>query len=225
MPKGNPNWKKKDDTQTLVEKGLENQSDSPALNVDELIAKAVADALEKQRLEIHMEKPPIKKIKHNFIPDHARVRISTNIDGKFIISDTRGQNFFIELNGYKDSTTISFKDLKNFYGKNYTLFTSGKLVVADVSSDSEIELVDVIRDLNLNKIYLDNKKVSPIDIENLFTDNIQASEFESKLKNSTEIVETIVEVGHILYKQGQFSDNNKMNIIRQMFRNPSLFTR
>ena len=199
----------------------------PQVNMDEIIAKAVADALEKQKQELmtQVAKPEIKKARYGFIPDHARVRIHTNVDGKFIINDTRGQNFFIELNGYKDNTTIAFKDLKNFYGKNYTLFTSGKLAISDVLAETETELKDVISDLNLTKIYYDENKVSPIDIEELFSDETSVGDFEFKLKNSTEVAETIVEVGYILYRQGLFSNNNKMNVIRQLFRDPNLFTK
>jgi hypothetical protein len=222
MARGNPNFGKK-----KIEKETENIVQE--INVDELVAKAVAEALAKQKAEllsqipIEQEKP--KKIKHRFIPEHARIRLQTNVEGKFIITDTRGQSFFYELNGYRDSLTVSFKELKNYYGKNYVLFTSGKLAITDVTVDVEVELDDVIRDLNLTNIYFNEKKISPIEIEKLFSNAMDIKEFEDKVRNSSEVAETIVEVGHILYKRSIFTDNTKMNFLRQQFRDTNLFTR
>jgi hypothetical protein len=215
---------------------------TPTINIDEAIAKAVAVALAQKEAEFQkqleqvksnvetkveikaVETPKFGKSGRRFIPDNTRIRIEQNIDGKFLISDNRGQNFFIELNGYKDSTTMAYKDLKNFYGRSHTFFTSGKLAITDVVSDSEITLEDVIYDLNLQKTYYDEKRVSPVDVENLFYDDVTTVEFEKKLQNSLEIAETMLEVAYVLYKRGQFSDNAKMNVFRQILRNPQLFT-
>jgi hypothetical protein len=235
MPRGNPNFNKKntenknqadninntkenrETEQSNIKTPENNQSN---IDIQEVIAKAVAEALEKQKKEFEFS---AKKSRNKFVPDNARVRIETNIGGKFIISDTRGQNFFIELNGYKDGTTISFKDLKNFYGKSYKLFTSGKIVITDVVSDVDIELEDVIKDLNLTKIYFDKNKISPIDIESIFYEDVNLREFENKVTNSPEVAETILEVAYILYRRGTFNDNSKMNFLRQIFRNQNLF--
>jgi len=191
------------------------------VDVEALIAKAVADALKKQEKEFEKQNKTANKRK--FISDNTRVRIEQNIDGKFIISDTRGQNFFIELNGYRDSTTMAFKDLKNFHGRNYTFFTSGKLIITDVTSENDITVEDVINDLNLQKVYYDENKISPIDIEDLFTSKYSTDNFEKAVRNSVEIAETILEIGYVFYRRGQFTDNSKMNILRTLFRNPNLF--
>lgn len=228
--RGNPSWVKKDkEVKNENEQIIENQIEVEKKDdIDALIAKAVAEALKKQKIELMSQipnQPKTKKTKHRFIPEHARVRLQTNVDGKFIINDTRGQSFFYELNGYGDSVTISFKELKNYYGKNYVLFTSGKLAITEVIVDTEVELEDVIRDLNLTNIYYNEKKISPIDIEKLFSKEVTIEEFENKVKNSNEVAETIVEVGYVLYRKGLFNDNSKMNFLRQQFRNPNLFTK
>lgn len=225
MARGNPNFGKKNteninkDTENN-DTSIQNINEQTSTNIDELIARAVAEALEKQKKDFESIG---KKPRNKFVPENARVRIETNIGGKFIMSDNRGQNFFVELNGYKDSTTIIFKDLKNFHGRNYKLFTSGKVAITDVVSDVDIELEDVIKDLNLTKIYFDNNRISPIDIETIFSDNMGLAEFEKKVTNSPEIAETILEVAYILYRRGTFNDNAKMNFLRQIYRNPNLF--
>jgi DNA primase large subunit len=222
--KGNPNWTKKStDDEVNIDDKVVTEDKKTDLNIDNLVAKAVAEALAKQ--EKTNIKAKTKNIKYKFIPEQTSVRVQTNVGGKFIINDSRGQSFFYELNGYGDSVTIPFKELKNYYGKNYTLFTSGKLAIIDVVSDADIELEDVINDLNLTKIYFNDNKVSPINIETLFYDEIEINEFENKIRNSDEVAETIVEVGYILYKNGTFNDNSKMNFLRQQFRNPDLFTK
>lgn len=222
MPRGNPNFSKKNKDNNIENTSIptQNTDTQSAINIDELIAKAVTEALEKQKKDFESTG---KKSRSKFVPENARVRIETNIGGKFIMSDNRGQNFFIELNGYKDSTTIIFKDLKNFHGRNYKLFTSGKVAITDVISDVDIELEDVIKDLNLTKIYFDENRISPMNIEIIFNDDMGLAEFERKVTNSPEIAETILEVAYILYRRGTFNNNAKMNFLRQIYKNPNLF--
>jgi hypothetical protein len=105
------------------------------------------------------------------------------------------------------------------------MFTTGSIAIVDVVSDVDIEVEDVIQDLGLTKIYYNKDKVSPLEIEALFSNDTSISDFETKVKNSTEIYETIIEVAHVLYKRGAFTDNSKMNFLRQHFRNSVLFTK
>lgn len=231
-----------------VAKNLNNNKPvQSTINTDELIAKAVAEALAKQKLELDLQlekakeelqnsikieaikpvqisKPSQEKKVRRFIPDDARIRIEQNIGGNFIIADTRGNGYFIELTGYRDSTTMSFKDLKNFHGRNHTFLNSGKLIITDIISDADICVEDAITDLNLAKIYNNDKMIRPDEIEDYLLTDIPVEEFSSKLKNSTDTMETIVEVAVILFKRGQFTDNTKMNEIRQLLRNSALFT-
>ncbi|HEY5588894.1 MAG TPA: hypothetical protein VIK86_08065 [Candidatus Paceibacterota bacterium] len=189
------------------------------LSIDEIVALRVAEVLAEK------EQTSKSSNKYKFVPDSAIIVIKANGDGKFIIGDDRGQNFFVELNGYGDTNTISFKDLKSFHGRNSSIMKTGKVVPIEVLSDNaDVTIDDVIRNLSLNSIYLDTNKISPIDVENLFTSKVKLNEFENKVKNSTEIVETILEVGYILYKQGVFTDNSKMNYLRQTSAQPQLFT-
>ena len=92
-----------------------------------------------------------------------------------------------------------------------------------VSENGEVESEDVIEDLNLQKIYFGKDSISPLDIEFYLLDCDDINEFSSKLRNSTHILKTIMEVGSILYKDNQFNDNSKMDLIRQVSGNYDLF--
>lgn len=207
------------------------------LNINELVAQKVAEILAQKELEKVTikdevkEEPKVVKMrpsdrikKRKFVPDNTLIRLEQSIDGKFIISDNRGSNYFIELNGYGDSTTMSFKDLKNYHGKHHSFLNKGKLKIIDVVSENgEIEFEDVIQDLNLQRIYKDEKKISPIDIEYYILEEELINEFSDKVRNSTEILETIIEVATIFYDRGEFNNNSKMDILRQVSGNYDLF--
>jgi hypothetical protein len=212
----------------------------PEINIDELVAQKVAEILAQKELESTLSKKveetieepkakvktkPSKRIKNRkFVPDNTIIRLEQNVDGKFIIADTRGSNYFIELNGYGDSTTMNFKDLKNYHGKHHSFLNKGKLRIVDVVSENgDIDFEDVIQDLNLQRIYESEKKISPLDIEYYITEEESLNEFSEMVRNSTEILETIVEVASIHYDRGEFNDNAKMDVLRQVSGNYDLF--
>lgn len=233
--RGRPS-KNKENTKT---KPIEEKKEvKEELNIDELVAQKVAEILAQKELEkakiketitkevVPNKSKPSKKRYRNrkFVPDNTMVRIEQSIDGKFIISDSRGSNYFIELSGYGDSTTMNFKDLKNYHGKHHSFLNKGKLKIIDVVSENgEIELEDIIQDLNLQRIYENEKKISPLDIEYYLLDEESLDEFSDKVRNSNEIMETIIEVANIYYERGEFNDNSKMDVIRQVSGNYDLF--
>lgn len=220
-------------------KTIEKKEDIKSeINIDELVAKKVAEILaqkelekiqiaEVENIETKSKKIPPSKNKYRnrkFVPDNTMVRLEQSIDGKFIISDNRGSNYFIELNGYGDSTTMNFKDLKNYHGKHHSFLNKGKIKIIDVISENgEVELEDVIQDLNLQRIYENDKKISPLDIEFYLLEEESLSEFSDKVRNSNEILETLIEVANIYYERGEFNDNSKMDVLRQVSNNYDLF--
>jgi len=227
---------KKTTTKKTSTKKADTKKVEKADNTEELIQRAVMAALATQKAEFEKKLEEIKNESkpaqpkrgvgniRKFIPEDARVRIQLNIDGKFILADKRGSNFFIELNGYGDSATITFKDLKNFHGRNHTFLNRGKLIITDVVSSADITLDDVYADLNLQKLYDNDKVISPDEIELYLSDEVELDEFNEKLAKSVDIIETILEVAITLFKRSEFSDNNKMNKIREIAKMPDLFT-
>ena len=222
-------------------------------NTQELIAKAVAEALarEKENLKLEIEnelklknihsevkleetKPEIKVVKSNsklnirnrkFVPDDARIRIESNVGGDFIIADTIGKTYRIKLNGYGYTATISFKELKSFHGNHQSFLNTGKLIITDVISDADVNLDDVIEDFDLQRIYHNEDMIRPFEIEHYLSNSVSIEEFNKKLEKSNDALETIIEVAVILFKRGQFSDNSKMNKLREITRMPELFTK
>ena len=170
-------------------------------------------------------KPKVNKPKFRFIPDNTKIRIQSNIGGLFIFSEDRGKvRVFFQIDNFGQSTIISYEELRIFLSSKPTFIRKGSIAIVDVYSDADIELEDVITDLRLDKIYYDENKISPMNIEDLFDDKLTSeSEFEKKLNYSTDMAQTVLEASYILYRRGLFSNNTKMNSIRQIFRNPNLF--
>ena len=247
MPKGKTTTTKKKESK------VKEENKNEEVDIQNIIAKVVAEELAKQELKLksefdnklkQIEKEKIhdtsnsgllekedvlnrSKIKGKlgkFVPDEARVRIEFNMTGKFVFADRRGSNYFAELNGYRDSITVSFRDLKNFHGKNPAFLNRGKIIITDVLSDAEIDVWDVIEDLGLKRLYTNDDIIKPFEIEDYLSDKMPMDDFSQKLQNSTQYLEVIVEVAMILFKRGQFLNNDKMNKFREILRKPQLFT-
>lgn len=172
--------------------------------------------------EVTVVKP---KNKFKFIPDNTKVRLKSNIGGLFLFSEDRGKvRVFFQIDNFGQSATISFEELSIFISSKPSFINSGSIAIVDAYSDVDIDVEDVIRDKRLEKLYFDKDRINPMCVEDLFDDKITSEkEFEKKLNNSLEMAETVMEAGHILYKKGLFTNNTKMNAIRQIFRKPNLF--
>lgn len=165
------------------------------------------------------------KSKYKFIPDNTKVRLKSNIGGLFTFNEDRGKiRVFFQIDNFGQSATISFEELSIFISSAPTFINNGSVAIVDAYSDSDITVEDVIIDKRLEKLYFDENKINPMCVEDLFDDSITSEkEFEKKLNNTLEMAETVMEAGHILYKRGLFTNNTKMNTIRQIFRKPNLF--
>jgi len=206
-------------------------------DVTSLIEKAVKEATEKLEAkyeskisEIKAEYEQENELENNkniykYIPDNTKIRLKSNIGGLFTFNEDRGKvRSFFQIDNFGKSVNISFEELNLFLSSKPSFIKSGNIAIVDVYSDSNITVEDVIKDLRLDDLYLNENKINPMKIEDLFDDNIVSEkEFERLLNNSLEMAETVMEAGHILYKKGLFTNNNKMNSIRQIFRNPNLF--
>ncbi|MDD4779001.1 MAG: hypothetical protein PHT02_00160 [Tissierellia bacterium] len=167
----------------------------------------------------------VNKNKYKFIPDNTKVRLKSNIGGLFTFSEDRGKvRVYFQIDNFGQSATISYEELSIFISSKPTFINKGAIAIVDAYSDTDITVEDIIIDKRLEKLYFDENKINPMCIEDLFDDNITSEkEFEMKLNNSLEMAETVMEAGHILYKKGLFTNNTKMNTIRQIFRKPNLF--
>jgi hypothetical protein len=245
------------------EKSVKEVVEKTVVNQEDMIAKAIAKALElqaeKHNEELQTLKQEIANIKSEneevisklvekqsndevinsadiavntitekpefiFIPDETKIEIFTNISGITVLKETKGRcNVFLTLNGYKQSGRITFEELRAVFAKFRKMFESGEVAISRVyTQDKNIDLEAVIKDIGIEDLYLNNDIITPITIEQSL--KLQYEEFEKKFNKSKSLQTTICEVAVVLYKKGQFNDNQKMNLFRQYFRNPKLFT-
>jgi len=164
------------------------------------------------------------KKKYKFIPDYTKIRIQSNIDGKFLFTEDRGKvRVFIQLDNFEDSAVLSYEELRTFYSSKPNFIRKGQIAITAVYSDEDIDIEDVLKDLRLEGIYMNNDKIDPRNIKDLLTSKVNEKEFMNLINNTPEIAETVVEIAYIFYRKGQFNDNAKMNFLRQIFRNQNLF--
>ncbi|MFA7157175.1 MAG: hypothetical protein WC123_05740 [Bacilli bacterium] len=200
---------------------LKIEYESKISELENKLLKANEELIEVVKLE---DKKPVKP-KYKYIPDNTKIRLKSNIGGLFTFNEDRGKvRSFFQIDNFGQGTTISFEELNLFLSSKPTFIKKGMIAIVDAYSDSDIEVEDVIKDLRLEDLYFNESKINPMKIEDLFDDNITSEkEFELKLNNTMEMAETVMEAGYILYRRGLFTNNTKMNTIRQIFRKPNLF--
>lgn len=193
--------------------------------ISDLENKLIEKSTEFSKENSTVETTAKPKSKFKFIPDNTKVRLKSNIGGLFLFSEDRGKvRVFFQIDNFGQSATISFEELSIFISSKPSFINNGSIAIVDAYSDVDITVEDVIIDKRLEKLYFDESKINPMCIEDLFDDKITSeNEFEKKLNNSLEMAETVMEAGHILYRKGLFTNNTKMNHIRQIFRKPNLF--
>lgn len=221
------------------------ESKTSEIDIESLIKQVTQEVSEKLKTEYEFkilelenklnEKPiensktesniKVNKNKFKFIPDNTKVRLKSNIGGLFTFNEDRGKvRSFFQIDNFGQGVTISFEELNLFISSKPSFIKKGMIAIVDAYSDIDIEVEDIIKDLRLEDLYYNENRINPMRIEDLFDDNITSEkEFEIKLNNSMEMAETILEAGYILYRRGLFTNNTKMNSIRQIFRKPNLF--
>jgi hypothetical protein len=214
------------DIKNLIQQVTKEVTENVKLQYESKILELEKKLNEKESKSTETEvKPNISKSKYKFIPDNTKVRLKSNIGGLFTFNEDRGKvRVFFQIDNFGQSATISFEELGIFISSKPSFINNGSIAIVDAYSDADISVEDVIRDKRLEKLYFDENRINPMEIESLFDDSITSDkEFERKLNNSLEMAETVMEAGHILYRRGLFTNNNKMNIIRQIFKKPNLF--
>ena len=208
-------------TQEVSEK-LKIEYEGKIIELENKLLKASEKPVEIPKVENNIKST---KSKFKFIPDNTKVRLKSNIGGLFTFNEDRGKvRSYFQIDNFGQGVTISFEELNLFLSSKPSFIKKGIIAIVDAYSDVDITVEDVINDLRLDEMYFDKNKIDPMHIEDLFDDKITSEkEFESKLNNSMEMAEAVLEAGHILYRKGLFTNNTKMNTIRQIFRMPNLF--
>jgi hypothetical protein len=208
------------DMQALIEQITKSVTDKLK---DEYETKI--SSLEDKLKETKVETKHVKKSSTGYkkISDDTVVILKSNISGGFIFKEDRGKiRTFVRINDFDETYPIPYDEFNLLVTSGNIFLKSGKVAIIDVVSD-DIEVEDVINNCKLGDIYFDEKKISPANLQYLFSSDCDVKEFRSLVDNSIELHEAILETGYALFKRGQFSDNDKMNVLRQVFQKPSLF--
>ncbi len=165
-------------------------------------------------------------VNSNYVPDSVQVRIKSNVDGKHLLMEHRGdKSYFIPFNDYEDIAQISFKQLRDLRAMKPSTLEGGLIAIVDAfTKDGEAFPINIIiKTLKLEKVYLDKTRFSPADIGYALSDECDIIEFRSKLTNSGVLQQTIYEIAEKLKKQGDFNDFKKISVFREIFAKPNLF--
>jgi hypothetical protein len=166
---------------------------------------------------------PQKKTGYKFVPSNTKVKVRSNIDGKFIFSHNKGKiNVFLTIPDYNDVVDLDYDEIKVINNAKGNIFRSGTLSIEEVmSEDADITLDDVYADLRLTKIY--KNKFNPTNFEDLFDHNVSYQVFEKYLLENKEVAETVMIISAILHRQGKMNDNSKIEFFRRHFNNKNLY--
>lgn len=199
-PKGNTNKKE------------ENKKDE--VNIEELVAKAVADALaeneKRHKKEIKELEEKLKSGKSSDLKDIS-VEITNNTLGTFVLGSKRDAIITRVLRKYKDSTLLDYKEFRLYYSENKEFFESGELLITDVIGNStEKELYDDIKFEPIKKDY-----------EELLTGDYE--DFKKFLDNNKASIDNMLDHALELHKKGRFDFASKRDYFRRVTKNFDLF--
>jgi hypothetical protein len=208
-----------------LEKQLKNSDPEIQKMVKELLAAKMKDLIDENKaIKKEIETPPQqKKSKYKFVPSNTKVKVRSNIEGKFIFSHNKGKvNVFITIPDYNDVIDLDYDEVKVINNAKGNIFRTGILSIEEVmSEDEEITLDDVYADLRLLKLY--KNKFNPTNFEELFDDSTSYQVFEKYLLENKEVAETVMIISAILHKQGRMNDNSKIEFFRRHFNNKNLY--
>ena len=216
---------------------VENNVDN-SVDIQKMIQDAVQQALssvtavheeekkkllqEVEELKSSVKEEPTKKKSRQFssVPADTIIEIRNNIGGKFIIEENKGRvPVFRTLDGYGETTELTYEELRSYWGNNHKFFDTGVLSIVAVHS-MEVTFDDVIHSLRLGNIY--NEEMPLDDIESIF--NKEYDDFVRILNKYDKIAYAILNVAMNMYKESRFSDISKINYMKQKFEMPQLFS-
>jgi hypothetical protein len=206
-----------------IEKGLENLDPNLKELVQQLLDVKTKDLkAENSALKKELETPK-KKSEYKFVPANTKIKVRSNIDGMFLFSHNKGKvNVYLTIPNYNDIADLDYDEVKVVNSAKSDIFRSGMISIEDVISESDdITLNDVYYDLRLAKLY--KNKYNPRNFEELFSDDVPYQVFERYLLDNKEIIETVMIIGGILYRQGKLNDNSKIEFFRRYFNNRNLY--
>ena len=187
------------------------EAKQPEIDMQEMIAKAVAMALAENEKK-HAEE--IENIKKQYKPkpsiNEIQVEIKNNTFGVFIIGDRKGKasQVFYRLPEHGDTTLVDYADFRAYYSQNSKFFKSGELIISDVYGD--ISFDDFIKKLGLTKLY--SNKISVKDINSILEADYK--DFEEFMNDNDSMIDLVAEYALKAFKNDKFNYGDKQNYFR-----------
>ena len=200
----------------------ENATVAP--NLEEIIAKAIANA--RKEWEKEVAKPTAQAEEETTdIPDSLKLEVVSNVISKFFLKDSEEHpTLNVVFGNYGDKQRITLEQLRSLRNNKPRILEGGMLAIKRVVSEAKkYSIQDVYEELSLSDLYDANGHVTPLTIENLFDPILGYNEFSAKINERLEMYDVILELAYEKYRKGQFNDNAKMNYFRQVSNNQNLF--
>lgn len=127
-----------------------------------------------------------------------------------------------EMHSFGDTTFITVDELITMKNKHRSMFQNYWLIPIAVEDD-EVTLEEVVAYVGLDKYFKHDVFIDDGELDDFLT-NSPADEFAKVVRSFDEKYQAILFDRAIkLFKDGQFSDYNKMNVVKEISKNDSIF--
>jgi hypothetical protein len=210
--------------ETQAAKSVEKKEEVVSPNLEDIIAKAIANA--RKEWEKEVAKPTAQAEEETTdIPDSLKLEVVSNVISKFFLKDSEEHpTLNVVFGNYGDKQRITLEQLRSLRNNKPRILEGGMLAIKRVVSEAKkYSIQDVYEELSLTSLYDANGHVTPLTIENLFAPNLDFNVFSAMINERLEMYDVILELAYDKYRKGQFNDNAKMNFFRQVSNNQNLF--
>ncbi len=159
------------------------------------------------------------------IPENAKIEVSSNIVGTFILKDNiEHPTVNITFGKYGDKIRMTMAEAMAVARQKEKIFGFGMLAIKRViCDDKRVKLEHVYDELKVSDLYDGQDMLTPNNIDSLFKSEVTLEEFTRKINARPQMYEIVLEIAYEKYRKGQFNDNAKMSFFRQKSNNDNLF--
>lgn len=184
----------------------------------EMAKKMFAELVAEQELAKETAKPDIKtKSRLTSIDPSTKVIIRNNAYSRLGWYDAKGRTGAnLTFNEFGDEDVVSVEELRDI-NRLTNLVKNGTIVIVDIYGD-ECTLKEVIVDgLRLESLYYGDG-ISPNEIVEILTSDVGYTKLNELLNNSNQIGEAILEIAHMLNKQGKIKETYKRDALNLKYK-------
>lgn len=198
------------------------------IDIEKLIAEAVANAVSKVRAEYENSEdiqPENKNIEYVDIPDTLKIELVSNVVGKFFLKDREDSPSINTVLGDRgDTIRITYQELNSLKRNKPQILYRGMLAIKRVLTDNKAYTIEQVWDeLGLSSLYSKNALATPNNFDRLFEIDVDANQFNQFINNNPDLFDTLLEIGYEKFRKGIFNDNAKMSVFRTLSKNENYF--